>query len=530
MLHLFLLFPAVCLWAIQAHAANVSVAVGASDSTIGLSPYGSWFEVGAPGEFSGGARFLLSNANLGVITYVFSTPSTTFEFWGYQRSDGALYNISFDGVAAGQIDAYNATSTGSDGPRRLYLKTGLTNAVHSVRIVNVFDSRGSKYGQMNIDHIVITGNPPDLIHAVAPTFPANGFLAEGKLEYSYHAFLSLGAEATVNGGNGSTVDVLLDAGASESWVVWTGCDDCGGHQNYYKESTQHFSNSSVESSIAYGSGGEANTLDFWKVNDTLAFSNITILSTTLGASYHIPTGGEGLDGNFGIAKSYCAGAQCAAWPSFVEAMYQDGIIKSPVIAFYQLNSTDQPASGVTSKVDVGGLDRNKYLGTMDWIPVTQDSMWNNPSSQRFVKGSGNWVNATAQFTHTSIVFDTGDPGILGIPTNDWDTLLTLVGAETVNGATLFPCSSEITFNFRGTQFRNYTYSLVDTTTNNGNGFCTPTANDAGSTTNWITGVPFLDNYYIAFYFGNAGINSTMGFAPKNLAASAATAQVVVGSA
>lgn len=46
----------------------------------------------------------------------------------------------------------------------------------------------------------------------------------------------------------------------------------------------------------------------------------------------------------------------------------------------------------------------------------------------------------------------------------------------------------------------------------------------------ITGAPFLDNYYIAFYYGNAGINSTMGLAPKNLDASAATAKVVIGSA
>lgn len=144
----------------------------------------------------------------------------------------------------------------------------------------------------------------------------------------------------------------------------------------------------------------------------------------------------------------------------------------------------------------------------------------------------------------------GDPGLLGLPTNDWDTLTNLVGAQTINGNLLFPCASEITLNFRGTQFRNYTFSLVDTTTNNGNGFCNPTANDAGDTTNWyvqkiccarpcarcqqypcrITGAPFLDNYYIAFYYGNAGINSTLGFGVKNLAASAATAAVVIGQA
>lgn len=35
-------------------------------------------------------------------------------------------------------------------------------------------------------------------------------------------------------------------------------------------------------------------------------------------------------------------------------------------------------------------------------------MWINPSAQRFVKGAGNFVNATSQFTHTQLTFDTGE--------------------------------------------------------------------------------------------------------------------------
>lgn len=77
-----------------------------------------------------------------------------------------------------------------------------------------------------VDHLVLTGNPPGLIQAVAPTFPANGFLAEGAMEPTYHAFLSLGADSPANGGNGAVVDVLLDTGASDSWVTWSGCSDC----------------------------------------------------------------------------------------------------------------------------------------------------------------------------------------------------------------------------------------------------------------------------------------------------------------
>ena len=38
--------------------------------------------------------------------------------------------------------------------------------------------------------------------------------------------------------------------------------------------------------------------------------------------------------------------------------------------------------------------------------------------------------------------------------------------------------------------------------------------------------PFLDQYYVAWYFGDKGVGSTMGFAEKNLDASASTVSPV----
>lgn len=52
-----------------------------------------------------------------------------------------------------------------------------------------------------------------------------------------------------------------------------------------------------------------------------------------------------------------------------------------------------------------------------------------------------------------------------------------------NGNYRIPCTSTMTFNFHGTQGRNYTFNLADTGSNNG-GYCNPLANDAGPTTNW----------------------------------------------
>lgn len=133
--------------------------------------------------------------------------------------------------------------------------------------------------------------------------------------------------------------VLFDSGASGDWVIWDGCteDVCGtrpynnplarsrvlrificvnlaGHLTY-SESKQHFFNFSIVDVEVFGDGGEANTLDTWRVNDTLGFVNISIPSTTFGAAFHIPTGGEGLDGNFGIAKGCVAHKQNRGYTS-----------------------------------------------------------------------------------------------------------------------------------------------------------------------------------------------------------------------
>lgn len=78
------------------------------------------------------------------------------------------------------------------------------------------------------------------------------------------------------------------------------CHSAGHHD--YTPSSQHFFNLSKQDTVFYGSGGPANEMSTWRINDTIAFGNITIDSTTFGAAFAIPSQGEGLDGNFGMAR------------------------------------------------------------------------------------------------------------------------------------------------------------------------------------------------------------------------------------
>ncbi|KZO95678.1 acid protease [Calocera viscosa TUFC12733] len=488
--------------------------VFSTDSHITYSPASSWNLLGEPGSTGCGSQFLLGPRNNATVTFTFPQSSTSWQWWGYQRSDGGLAQVCVDGANCLDFSYYNASTNGSESPRLLATLSALPNTMHTITITNVEDPAVNQYGQMTVDRFIIDGSNPASAAAVAPTFPSDTVLATVPLNFSYHAPLVLG-------GHQPPVSVLLDAGAPDGWVVSTFCTSagCAGHNEYVPG--PDFRNLSKMDTEAYGNGGPDETFVSWRVNDSLSFGDITIPSTTFGAAVQVPSG-QSVDGNFGIAKSYFA--QCGNsgnYPNFIENMFLQGIIKSPVIAFYQLDGTEGVPAGVVSQGAIGGLDANKFTGEVDWIPMGPQEMWTNPSSTRIVQASPSspLIDATEQFTHPAITFDTGDPGLLGLPHNDWLTLMSLLGAQgpDTSGNYLIPCNSSMTWNFAGTQLRNYTFNLADTSTNNGLGFCKPAANDAGNTTNWITGVPFLDQYYVAFHYGA----NMMGFATRNLGASAA---------
>ncbi|KZT51842.1 acid protease [Calocera cornea HHB12733] len=389
-------------------------------------------------------------------------------------------------------------------------------------LTNINDPSVNGFGQMTVDRFVLDGADAAPAPPVAPTFAADTFIATVPLGFSYHVPIVLG-------GNQPPLEVLLDTGAPDVWVMSVFCtqDACQGHNQYHPSAS--FVNLSIEDTESFGDGGPANTFESWRVNDTLTFGDITTPQTTFGAAVQIPTSGEGLDGNVGMAKVFYA--QCGNsgnYANFVETMFLQGIIKNPVLAFYQLDGTEDVPPGVVSQGAIGGLDANKFTGEVDWIPMGPQEMWTNPTSKRWVQASpsSDTIDATEQFTHPAITFDTGDPGLLGLPHNDWLTLMSLLGAQgpDSNGNFIIPCDSTMTWNFFGTQMRNYTFNLADTTSDNGSGFCNPSANDAGDTTNWITGVPFIDQYYIAFHYAA----NLMGFATRNLGASAAGSSPYLG--
>jgi hypothetical protein len=99
--------------------------------------------------------------------------------------------------------------------------------------------------------------------------------------------------------------------------------------------------------------------------------------------------------------------------------------------------------------------------------------------------SSNLLPVFPAFSHPVITFDTGDPGLLGLPTDDWNLLVAAVGGEQDEyGTWWFTCDSYMNLNLNGSTRRTYQVLLSDTTQENASGLCPTLANDSGLTTNW----------------------------------------------
>ena len=75
-----------------------------------------------------------------------------------------------------------------------------------------------------------------------------------------------------------------------------------------------------------------------------------------------------------------------------------------------MNSSDDPASGLNSWAQFGGVDTDKYTGEIDWIPLTAKGQWQSPTQVRSVRSTTGGDPIPVSFSTDIIEFDTGDPG------------------------------------------------------------------------------------------------------------------------
>jgi hypothetical protein len=150
---------------------------------------------------------------------------------------------------------------------------------------------------------------------------------------------------------------------------------------------------------------------------------------------------------------------------------------------------------VSPVVQIGGIDKNKYTGAIDWIQVTQDSDFIVAGVTHSFRVDSTSPSTPIQFFQQRALFDTGNPNLAQIPLNDWNHLADSVGAQfdDDSGSWWFPCESTLDIDLHGSEDVVYTLHLADpNNVDSSTGLCAATVFPVESQTYWYV------SYYAHF--------------------------------
>lgn len=173
-----------------------SLALSASYPGVSYGPPGHWTPSCPPPPqhcFDGCAAFFDSGE--GIFTFVFPSPSTTFQWWAYPRNDIGLATLCIDGTNCRNVSYVVAGSNPNTSPPVLITSiTGLTNTTHTITITNIADTvHGDEFGQMNVDHVVIDGTPVT-VPTMAPG-TIQSMIVGNTVPTAFHLNMQAGASA-----------------------------------------------------------------------------------------------------------------------------------------------------------------------------------------------------------------------------------------------------------------------------------------------------------------------------------------------
>lgn len=317
--------------------------------------------------------------------------------------------------------------------------------------------------------------------AALPTQTNSAGIDQDGTDFSYFAQVQFGSANT-------PLYMLLDTGASTTWVMGTGCTSaaCAGHDSFGATDSTTFQSTTETFFVAYGAGNVSGTLG----SDSISIAGMKfqmtfgIANNTSDDFKYFP-----IDGILGLSL------EKGSTPSFIDTLVASKAIKSNVFGISLNRDSD---GGNTGEINFGAPDTSKFTGSLSYQPVTS-----NPAGDWAIPLANVGFGTTqAGITGKLAYIDTGTSFIFCPPDQAATFYAIVPGAKiTSTGATVtysVPCdtTTALTFTFGTTT---YSVSPKDWISPSVNGVCT--GNVFGRTIvpdSWLLGDTFLKNVYAVF--------------------------------
>ncbi|KAK9863405.1 hypothetical protein WJX84_001676 [Apatococcus fuscideae] len=320
--------------------------------------------------------------------------------------------------------------------------------------------------------------------------------ARSRMNIAYFGVIEIGTPA-------QNFTVCYDTGSSDLWVPSAQCTDiaCTTHDQYDpSQSSSSALNDTRQGvpgfEIAYGSGDVVG----YVVNDTVQIGSISLANQTFGAA---------LEATSDFAQSSCDGLLGLAFPQIANEAGGSppfwNMVNRKLLNNNQFSVWLNPNESALNAGEVvfGGINSNRYTGTLNMLNATPHSYWQSALGGLTVGGQNVSTNLT------TAVFDTGTSIIVMNTPAAAAINAKIPGATYSKSAGVYTFSNcslagkpNVTFVLGG---QNYSlapsgYVLQQTSTSGATACYSAFTGDSGLNTTTILGVPFLRSYFTTYIY------------------------------
>jgi hypothetical protein len=323
-------------------------------------------------------------------------------------------------------------------------------------------------------------NEYKVVEAQEPVVNNSAGISQDGKDYSYFAEVKFGSE-------GKPLYMLLDTGASTTWVMGSSCNStsCITHNTFGPDDSKTYNNTEQDYSVEYGTGSVRGQI----VEDNVTVAGLSVIlpfgvaNTTSNQFTQFP-----FDGILGLSTSN---------DTWLSAVKNAKLIGSNLFGISLSRNADGTNDG---EIVFGKPNQDKYTGDITYSSVTGNG-WTIPMDDVTVSGkSAGIMNRTAYI-------DTGTSFVFG-PPEDVEAMYKLIpgSSSTDNSTYTIPCDSDsqVAFSFSGKSWTVSSKDLISAADDKG--VCTGNIHGVEYVSGgWLLGDVFLKNVYSVFDADNAKI-------------------------